>query len=119
MTKEEFAEWRKLTAWLATAKKREMELRKMIALDTVEDTELGTNHTTLFNTPLKIVIKETLTLDKKKADDLAVNMDEAELECLVHTTALDKKKYDKLPADNYLALNCVTRKPASPTITVE
>ena len=119
MTQEEFDEWRKLTSWLATAKKREMELRKMIASDKVEDTELGTNHVTIFDTAIKVVIKETLTLDQGKSDELALNMSEAELDCLEHKVALNKKKYDKLPADNYLALNCVTRKPASPTITLE
>lgn len=116
MIQEEFDEWIKVSAYLKRAKAREMELRKML-LDMLAYS-VGTQTSTIFDTKLKIAMTEKLTLDEDAFDSNADKMSEQELACIHHKPTLDKRKYDKLPADSVLVLNCVTRRNNTPSVTI-
>jgi len=115
MNKENFEEWIRVAEYLKQAKAREMELRKEIIAE-LGECNVGTSKTVLFDTELKVSITERLSLDNDMFEEIAVNLNEDEMACIIHKPSIDKRAYDKLPDNNSLSLNCVTRKQNVPSI---
>lgn len=118
VTEAEFAEWCRLTLWLKEAKKKELAFRNKI-VEEFNELNVGTNKRALFGTELKVIVKETISLDEESYTNVFDELSIEEADCVKYDKPrLDKALYKALPANNKLALHCVTKKFGAPTVSI-
>lgn len=116
ISKEEFEEWQKVKRFLAMSKEREMQLR--LKLVSGFNLEVGSTKVMLHGVQVKIIVKETLTIDEDAFELVYDELSVVEKKAITFKPSLNKKKYEALKEGNPLQMNCVTRKSGAPTVTV-
>jgi len=119
-TKEQFEEYLHAKEQLAFWKKKELAHRLEILEEIFEEGALGTVNAYHEGYDVKGTFKNTLSLNAKALEEVSSSLTQAEKMCLVYKPSINLSEYNDLePEQRELLDECITVKPALPTLTIK
>lgn len=107
-------------AKLAECKKLEAELRIKVLEIAFPDSTVGTYNTFSNDYKIKGVFKNNITINTEKMNETYDSLSPAEKMCVNFKPSLKLSVYNELePEEKELLDDCITIKPAMPTLTIE